>query len=310
LSEVRTLEELRAAGYALGPFVSFVSNVIRTAIPKAAEPASRRRSYWISIATAYGSLVALYLPGARYLPLASAIATSVACGSWLLLIAALGYVTLPLVRRPTKEPLDHYSLANGLTIWRLASVPMVLALIVHAHELRPIGNLAFAFYVTSVATDILDGMIARATKTETDFGRAVDPLADVLVQMAVVYTLAVIRAVPWWFILAVTLRYTVAPIGALGILLLRGPFRIYPTLLGKVSGLMISFTASWIVLRETVGPAWTFTPYFQWLAVATALVAVAQTGVLVYHGVQEMRGKGTAPHPSRQVKAVDVDRAS
>jgi phosphatidylglycerophosphate synthase len=291
------LEDLRAAGFAPSALAPFLVRVVRDALPAAVEPASRRRAFWRALAVTYASLVALYVPAVRFLPVGAAVQLCAVLAVWLVALGALCYLALPLVRHPDGTPLTKYTVANALTLWRLGSVPLIVGLILHARSLAPIGPFAFAFYVTSVTTDIADGLIARASKTETDFGRAVDPLADVLVQLAVVWALAASRAVPWWLVVAVTLRYTVAPVGALGILLLRGPFRVYPTTLGKVSGLCVSFTASWIVLRETVGPAWTYGPWFAWVVIGCAVVCAAQSAELIYLGVQEMRGKGTAPPP-------------
>lgn len=64
---------------------------------------------------------------------------------------------------------------NALTMSRVALVP-VLALALLNQNL----NLALAVFALGMATDVLDGHIARTRGPITDFGKLMDPIADKL----------------------------------------------------------------------------------------------------------------------------------
>ena len=67
------------------------------------------------------------------------------------------------------------NLPNALTVSRVALVPM-LATALLAENL----NAALAIFVLGMATDTLDGHIARTRGLITDFGKLMDPVADKL----------------------------------------------------------------------------------------------------------------------------------
>ena len=64
---------------------------------------------------------------------------------------------------------------NALTMSRIALVPM-LAMALMAENL----NAALAIFILGMATDTLDGHLARRSGDITDFGKLMDPLADKL----------------------------------------------------------------------------------------------------------------------------------
>jgi len=64
---------------------------------------------------------------------------------------------------------------NALTLARIALVPM-LAMTLMSENL----NAALAIFVLGMATDTLDGHLARSRNLITDFGKLMDPLADKL----------------------------------------------------------------------------------------------------------------------------------
>ncbi len=58
----------------------------------------------------------------------------------------------------------------------------------------------------AIATDFLDGAVARATGRESDWGRILDPLADKVGVAAFLVTLVLVGAVPLWFLVVVVSR--------------------------------------------------------------------------------------------------------
>ncbi len=77
-----------------------------------------------------------------------------------------------------------FNLANILTLSRFAAAPVMLALTLALAEpaAHPdagwISAAAFILLLLTLFTDILDGWIARAYGSVTDFGKIMDPVAD------------------------------------------------------------------------------------------------------------------------------------
>ena len=70
------------------------------------------------------------------------------------------------------------NLPNALTVARIAVTPLIAVLpFANSWTLRLV---AFVLFVLAAVTDLIDGMLARSRKEETDLGRMLDPLADKL----------------------------------------------------------------------------------------------------------------------------------
>ena len=79
-----------------------------------------------------------------------------------------------------------FTVPNLLSLLRLAMIPLLLWL-----YLKKQAYLLTAVVVAlSGATDIIDGIIARKYDLVSDLGKALDPIADKLTQIAMLYCLA------------------------------------------------------------------------------------------------------------------------
>jgi CDP-diacylglycerol---glycerol-3-phosphate 3-phosphatidyltransferase len=88
------------------------------------------------------------------------------------------------------------NLPNALTVFRILLVPVLVAVLLSE---SPSGDLlaAIVFAVASF-TDALDGWIARRRKSESTFGKLMDPLADkLLVTSALVSLVSLDRLAAW-----------------------------------------------------------------------------------------------------------------
>src|SRR5215471_1507856 len=96
------------------------------------------------------------------------------------------------------------NLANGLTVVRLALVPVVVVCLLAE---GPVWRVAafFAFGIASV-TDLLDGRIARSRGLITDFGKIADPIADKALTGAALVTLSYLGWLPWWVTIVILAR--------------------------------------------------------------------------------------------------------
>ena len=93
------------------------------------------------------------------------------------------------------------SLPDYLTVARAASVPFVCALFVFD---RPVeGTVLFAL---AMATDWLDGRIARRRGRTSPLGSLLDPIADKILVLAVLIVLIGEGVVPGWMVAAIVAR--------------------------------------------------------------------------------------------------------
>src|SRR5258708_2947250 len=113
------------------------------------------------------------------------------------------------------------NLPNGLTVLRLALVPVFVAFLVAGGSVSRI----VAFFVFGLAsiTDLLDGQLARRSGMITDFGKIADPIADKALTGSALITLSVLGDLPWWVTAVIgvrevgvtALRFWVIPHGVL-----------------------------------------------------------------------------------------------
>ena len=155
----------------------------------------------------------------------------------------------------------NLTLANQLTILRIALVPAFVLLVIY-------GNLGSALLVFTVAgaTDALDGLIARRAGQRTSLGAWLDPVADklLLVSAFVVLTVPGIpltNHLPVWLTIIVIARDVVIVAVVSVVNLAIGPRTFKPSFLGK------SATAVFIVTSVVV-------MYFNWLEQTSILVDV------------------------------------
>ena len=85
------------------------------------------------------------------------------------------------------------TLPNILSFFRLLLIPGI----VYAYDQRAYGWAVFLLILSGV-TDVVDGWIARTFHLVSDFGKALDPIADKLTQVALLLCLLPIRL--WWVV--------------------------------------------------------------------------------------------------------------
>ena len=77
------------------------------------------------------------------------------------------------------------TIPNLLSLLRLALIPLIVWLYV----IKESPEWTIVLLIVSGATDIIDGFIARHFNMTSDVGKAIDPLADKLTQIAVLFCL-------------------------------------------------------------------------------------------------------------------------
>jgi cardiolipin synthase len=119
---------------------------------------------------------------------------------------------------------------NAVTGVRLALLPVYVWLAVWSNHWA-----VAAWLLASLgATDWVDGYLARRLRQVSEIGKIIDPVADRLLVMTGVVTIAVLGAVPWWFA-ALTLTREALVSGMTLLLAALGAARIDVLWWGKVS---------------------------------------------------------------------------
>jgi phosphatidylglycerophosphate synthase len=129
--------------------------------------------------------------------------------------------------------LTRLGAANALTLLRFVLIGPVVVLLAEHHY-----RAALVVYGLLVFTDVVDGVIARARREESEFGVVMDPVADVVSTYAVFTVFAVDNLVPGWLYLLLTVRYVMLLVGSLGLFLATGGIEFRATILGKVVGVV------------------------------------------------------------------------
>lgn len=87
------------------------------------------------------------------------------------------------------------NLPNVLSFLRLLAA---IAFPILFFSLYPNVVPAMILFAVAGVTDVLDGFLARKNGWVSDLGKILDPLADKLMQAAVLISLTVKRIIPWW----------------------------------------------------------------------------------------------------------------
>ncbi|MGN1444093.1 MAG: CDP-alcohol phosphatidyltransferase family protein [Acutalibacteraceae bacterium] len=160
------------------------------------------------------------------------------------------------------------SIADIITLFRIIGVVFLLAL-------QPFSATFFCVYALTGLSDVLDGLIARKTHTESRFGARLDSIADLLLFVVILF-----RIFPFfrntfpksiWCIAAFILiiRITAYIIAAVKY----RSFASLHTYLNKLTGILVFFIPFLLVTRYAVGYYW----------VVSAVAATAALEELAIH---------------------------
>jgi cardiolipin synthase len=129
------------------------------------------------------------------------------------------------------------TLANLLTASRLVLAPIFLLLYVRGDTVR-----ALAAFAAAAATDLLDGLVARALDQRSELGAYLDPIADKFLAACALFALAARDQLPWWLPIAVVGRDAAQLVGASVLRALGRSIPIAPTRIGKYATFFLAAT--------------------------------------------------------------------
>ena len=139
-------------------------------------------------------------------------------------------------------------LPNSLTISRLLLAAPLAMLILR-------GDFVWAVGIACLAglTDALDGYFARRLNVLSNFGAALDPIADKTLIMVSFLCFAQVELIPWYLAVAVIARDVIIVIGATCYYTLIGPFEFAATGLSKAN-MFVQICFCMLVLLAQIFP--------------------------------------------------------
>jgi CDP-diacylglycerol--glycerol-3-phosphate 3-phosphatidyltransferase len=179
--------------------------------------------------------------------------------------------SLPYIRDRSGAQREGFEAANILTSLRLFAVPPVLVLLLEGRVVT-----AAALYLVAVTTDMIDGYVARKYGQETVFGVMLDPVADILLTMALFLFLWLNGDIPLWLFIILVIRYTQFFAGLIVLAALDSTPTLRATATGKFVGVVQALGIILLMVRAVTGIAWPPGMYrlLIYLALGTAFSSV------------------------------------
>jgi CDP-diacylglycerol--glycerol-3-phosphate 3-phosphatidyltransferase len=101
----------------------------------------------------------------------------------------------------------HPQLPNAITIARILCAPIFLwMLLADAGEDGGLRWAAAVLFIVAIATDGVDGYIARRYNIVSDLGKLLDPIADKVLTGVAFVGLAILGELDWWVTIVVLVR--------------------------------------------------------------------------------------------------------
>ena len=104
-------------------------------------------------------------------------------------------------------PASTANIANIITVIRILLAPLFIwLLLTDAGDLGPLRYAAAILFVVSIATDSLDGYLARSRNLVTNLGILLDPIADKILIGGALVALSLLGELWWWVTIVILVR--------------------------------------------------------------------------------------------------------
>lgn len=166
---------------------------------------------------------------------------------------------------------SNWNVPNAITVVRILLTPFFIWLLLTADPDGVARWAAGVFFILAIATDGIDGWIARRWNLITDLGKILDPIADKGLTGSALVCLAILGELPWWVVALILVR-------EIGITV----WRLFELRLGRVvpasrGGKLKTLTQS-VAIALALLPFWTvFGEWVHWLNGVTMTAAVGLT---------------------------------
>jgi CDP-diacylglycerol--glycerol-3-phosphate 3-phosphatidyltransferase len=167
------------------------------------------------------------------------------------------------------------NIANIITVVRILLAPLFVWLVLLDGGEHGIWRfIAAALFIAAIATDGLDGALARKRNLVTNSGIILDPIADKILIGGALIALALVAELPWWVVIVILAR----EIGITLFRLIVLSDRVIPASRGgKLKTVLQAVTlSSWLVPTWLLLGSWVFT--LNWVLMGAVIVVTVFTG--------------------------------
>lgn len=170
-------------------------------------------------------------------------------GTALWMLGAFGFVMMfvGLLRDADGYRLPGLNVPMWLTLLRVSLVPGIALFLAERHF-----RVALATYLVAALSDVFDGFIARRWNQITRLGTVMDPLVDIVFNLAMLWGLSAAGLLARWVFWVGTLRYAILVVGAAGLYLFVGPVTIRPTSFGRLTGVVMTSLIALLTLLYAI----------------------------------------------------------
>ncbi|GAA2065883.1 MULTISPECIES: CDP-diacylglycerol--glycerol-3-phosphate 3-phosphatidyltransferase [Leifsonia] len=105
------------------------------------------------------------------------------------------------------EHVSNWNLPNAITVVRILLAPLfVWMLLADGGDDGWLRWAAAALFIVAIATDGVDGALARRQGLVTDLGKLLDPIADKVLTGGALIALSILGELPWWVTIVILVR--------------------------------------------------------------------------------------------------------
>jgi len=209
------------------------------------------------------------------------------------ILPAFAFVSLNVEHLRDREgfALSALNFPTALTLLRVVLVPGIALFLLERHFV-----LALVTFLIAALSDVADGWLARRWKQETQLGTALDPVVDIVFNLAMFFALMAAHLLPAWVFAMAALRYGLLLVGGAGLYLFVGPLRIRPTPFGRATGVVMAcLVALHLYLQASQGKdAARLMPLTEAALGVLMFATVIQVVVMGWYNLKLLRGEARA----------------
>jgi CDP-diacylglycerol--glycerol-3-phosphate 3-phosphatidyltransferase len=173
---------------------------------------------------------------------------------------------------------NPWNLPNAITIARILAVPFFIwSLVSFSDNESPLRWISELIFIVIMASDGIDGAIARKRGIVTDLGKLLDPIADKALLGGALVTLSILGEIAWWVTIVILVR-------ELGITVYRLVV-VNQQVIAASSGGKMKTIFQGVMVGFIVSPLTAWFPY-DWYRILEQSLVLISVALTVYSGLQ------------------------
>lgn len=173
---------------------------------------------------------------------------------------------------------NPWNLPNAITMARILAVPFFIwSLVTFSDNESPLRWISELIFIVIMASDGIDGAIARKRGIVTDLGKLLDPIADKALLGGALVTLSILGEIAWWVTIVILVR-------ELGITVYRLVV-VNQQVIAASSGGKMKTIFQGVMVGFIVSPLTAWFPY-DWYRILEQSLVLISVALTVYSGLQ------------------------